>query len=90
MAQLVKNTSTGTYTGEGASARRFVFGYNLHSRPFGHLVYVWPLVVTLGRREELLLFPTKPLTYRPWRLLASHVPFAAYARTGRAVFSRQP
>ena len=42
--------------------------------PLDNLVYMWPLVVTLRRREELFLLPTQPLTYRPWRLLASHVP----------------
>ena len=52
----MKNTSTSTYTGEGASARLFVFGFNLRRRPFGQpSVYVAACRNTWSPRRTLLL-----------------------------------
>ena len=73
----MKKTSTGTYTGEGASARLFVFGFNLPSRPFGQ-----PSVYVAACRDTWSPRRTLPLSNE-----AFDMPFLALSRLARAVRS---
>ena len=73
----MKKTSTGTYTGEGAYLRLFVFGFNLPSRPFGQ-----PSVYVAACRNTWSPRRTLPLSNE-----AFDVPSLASSRLARAVSS---